>query len=161
MNKTTFTTGDDKKTLIVKRSFDASVDKVWQAFSIQDLLEQWWAPAPWKAVTKEFDFREGGHWLYAMTGPNGEQHWGMMKYETIEVETMLRGSDVFCDENGIPNDDLPAANWEYTFKQLGDKTTVTMTTVYVSPKDLQTVMDMGMEAGLSQALDQLEDLLGS
>ena len=100
MNKATFTVSADKKTLIVQRLFDAPVSKVWEAWTTQDLLEQWWAPKPWKAQTKSFIFREGGHWHYAMVGPEGEKHWGMNKYEEIDAQNMFRGLDVFVMKKG-------------------------------------------------------------
>src|SRR5690606_36527914 len=64
-----FVVDKDSLTVTVKRSFDAPVDLVWSAWTEANLLAQWWAPKPWKAVTKDMDFREGGRWLYAMTSP--------------------------------------------------------------------------------------------
>ncbi|MBL7949115.1 MAG: SRPBCC domain-containing protein, partial [Bacteroidia bacterium] len=49
--------------LIIHRTFLGPIDLVWRAWTEKDLLEQWWAPKPFKAVTKSYDFREGGHWL--------------------------------------------------------------------------------------------------
>ena len=57
------------KKVTVIRHFDAPVDHVWRAWTEVDLLDQWWAPKPWKAETKTMDFRSGGSWLYAMIGP--------------------------------------------------------------------------------------------
>lgn len=159
MNKAKFNVGDDKKTLIVERTFSAPISKVWEAWTTQELLEQWWAPKPWHAETKTFDFREGGHWHYAMVGPKGERHWGWMDYRKIDPENMFEGFDVFCDEAGEPNNNLPGADWKNEFEDLNGSTKVTITTVYASAKDLDTVMEMGMEQGLSQALDQLEEVV--
>ncbi len=159
MNKAQFTVSDDKKTLTVTRKFNAPVKKVWQAWTTQELLEQWWAPKPWKAETKTFEFKVGGHWHYAMVGPKGEKHWGWMGYHKIDPEKMFQGEDFFCDDQGEPNKDLPNVDWTNQFADQGETTTVTITSVYNSPKDLETVMEMGMKEGLTMTLDQLEDLI--
>jgi Activator of Hsp90 ATPase homolog 1-like protein len=65
--KTIYTIGEDKKTLIAERSFTAPLEKVWLAWTDSDLLEKWWAPAPWMARTKSFEFKEGGALLYGRT----------------------------------------------------------------------------------------------
>ena len=159
MNETRFTVSDDKKTLIVERKFDAPISKVWDFWTQQELLEQWWAPQPWKAVTKSFEFGEGGHWHYAMTGPDGEQHWGWMDYLQINSQNSFRGNDYFCDENGTVNYELPTADWTNEFVADGDSTLVKITTVYNSPEELDKVLEMGMKEGLTMTLGQLEQLL--
>ena len=64
--KTIYTISEDKRTLISERSFTASLEKVWGAWTDNERLEKWWAPAPWQARTKSFSFTEGGAWLYFM-----------------------------------------------------------------------------------------------
>lgn len=69
----------DKKNrkISVEREYNAPVDRVWSAWT--ERPDKWWAPKPWKARTKGMDFREGGYWLYAMQGPEGEEHCGLQK----------------------------------------------------------------------------------
>ena len=47
------------KRITVTRNFEAPLEQVWKALTEKDLLDQWWAPKPWKAKTKSMDFREG------------------------------------------------------------------------------------------------------
>lgn len=159
MNKTTFTPGGDDKTMVITRTFDAPLQRVWEAWTTQELLEKWWAPAPWKAVTKDFDFREGGRWLYAMTGPDGEKHWSLEKYLTIDPKTSFTADDFFCDEEGISNQDMPSNRWNVAFLEHEGKTDVTVTMTARSAQDLQKLTEMGFKEGFSQGLDQLEELL--
>lgn len=159
MNETIFTISDDKKTLVVERKFGAPVSKVWDCWTKQELLEQWWAPRPWKAVTKSFDFKEGGHWHYAMTSPEGQQHWGWMDYLHVDPQKNFRGNDCFCDEEGTANRQLPVADWHNEFKKTGNGTLVIVTTIYNAPEELDKVLEMGMKEGLTMTLDQLEELL--
>lgn len=93
----------------VKREFAAPVDKVWAAWTQSELLDQWWAPKPWKTETKSMDFREGGRWLYSMVGPGGERHWCLADYEKITPRQSFSALDAFCDEEGNINKDFPQA----------------------------------------------------
>src|SRR5215207_4001167 len=85
--------------LSVTREFDAPVARVWKAWTEAQLLDQWWAPKPWKAVTTSMDFREGGSWRYFMQGPEGERHYCLVEYYTIQHEKSFTGKDAFADEN--------------------------------------------------------------
>ena len=52
--------------IYVKREFDAGLPLVWQAWTTAELLDQWWAPLPYKNKTKLMDFRNGGVWHYSI-----------------------------------------------------------------------------------------------
>ena len=71
----------ENNTITVSREFAAELPLVWDAYTKSEMLDQWWAPKPWKARTKSMDFREGGFWHYAMVGPNGEEHWAFINYQ--------------------------------------------------------------------------------
>jgi hypothetical protein len=64
-----FTVDKATNSIHITREFAADLDLVWDAFTNAEILDQWSAPKPWKARTKEMDFREGGRWLYAMVSP--------------------------------------------------------------------------------------------
>ena len=59
MNKSVLTKDPGGKKLQVVEEFDVPVAAVWEAWTTPELLDQWWAPKPWKAETKSMDFREG------------------------------------------------------------------------------------------------------
>ncbi|MEM7297492.1 MAG: SRPBCC domain-containing protein, partial [Bacteroidota bacterium] len=92
MNKTTFTENLEDNQLIATRQFNAPVEKVWKAWSNKEFLCQWWAPAPYVCEILSMDFKEGGYWMYTMTGPEGDVYRGRMDYlvmkelEVIEAE---------------------------------------------------------------------------
>jgi uncharacterized protein YndB with AHSA1/START domain len=151
----------DKKnnTLTVKREFAATRQLVWDCYTKSELLEQWFAPKPFKAKTKTMDFREGGHWLYAMVDPQGTEHWGRMDYIKIQPIEKYAGLDGFCDSNGVLNPKLPRANWDVTFHDRGKNSMVETIVTYKSLTDLETVIQMGMKEGLTLTLESLDDLL--
>ena len=55
-----FTVDKTSNTVLVNREFDADLSLVWDAFTKQEILDQWWAPEPWKAKTKFMNFEVGG-----------------------------------------------------------------------------------------------------
>ena len=69
-----FTVDKTKNTINIKREFAADRVTVWDCYTKSEILDQWWMPMPWRSRTKSMDFREGGKWLYAAVGPNGEEH---------------------------------------------------------------------------------------
>lgn len=156
-----FLVDQEKNTITVRREFAAGRQLVWDCHTKSELLEQWFAPKPWKARTKSMDFQEGGHWLYAMCGPDGEEHWGRMDYFSILPIESYKGWDGFCNAEGELNAQLPRAEWHSTFEELSDKTMVQTVVTYASLADLETVIQMGMKEGLTMALDQLEELLNA
>ena len=84
-----FTVDKATKTVFVDKEFDADNDLVWDAFTKQEILDQWWAPKPWQSKTKSMDFRVGGRRLYAMVGPEGEEHWSIEEFTSITPKTNL------------------------------------------------------------------------
>jgi len=74
------------------------------------ILDQWWAPKPWKAETKTMDFRAGGSWLYFMKGPDGNGQWCSVGFSAIAPKRAFRLSRLFRmmreQERGFPGDEL-------------------------------------------------------
>ena len=95
MNETIITKLPDQKQLKVTRNFSAPVDLVWKAWTDPEILDKWWAPKPWKAVTKSMDFRPGGRWLYSMNGPAGERHWSKSDFLKINAQSMYEAMEAF------------------------------------------------------------------
>jgi uncharacterized protein YndB with AHSA1/START domain len=159
MNITNVTKDVPNKQIIIDRAINADGKGVWNAWTTKELLEQWWAPKPWNAVTKAFVFSEGGQWLYAMSGPEGEKVWALFQYSNIETEKHFSAVDAFCDEDGKINTILPGAVWHIEFVDEGAKTTLHVTIQYKTEEALHKTIEMGFEQGFSMALDNLEELL--
>ncbi|HRE50377.1 MAG TPA: SRPBCC domain-containing protein [Flavitalea sp.] len=149
----------ENKTIRVKREFNADLELVWQAWTTAELLDQWWGPKPWKAETKTMDFREGGFWLYAMAGPEGEKHWSKASYISIVKQRSFTAKDGFCDENGTINPAFPQNLWESLFSETGKQVLVTVTLTFDHLKDLEQTIAMGFKEGFTMGLNQLEELL--
>ncbi|SEI80882.1 Uncharacterized conserved protein YndB, AHSA1/START domain [Dyadobacter sp. SG02] len=154
-----FSVDKENNRVNVEREFAAPVGKVWAAWTQSELLDQWWAPRPWKARTKSMDFREGGTWLYAMVGPEGEEHWAKLDYKTINPEKNFSGIDAFCDENGKLNEEFARSTWTNTFTEADGSTTVSVVIQYDKYEDIEQIMQMGFKEGFTMALGNLDELL--
>jgi PhnB protein len=148
---------NNKVTVI--RYFDAPVEHVWRAWTETELIDQWWAPKPWKAETKEMDFRESGVWLYCMVGPEGERHWCRVDYKSINRQKSFTCLDAFCDENGSVNQDFPTMYWKVDFSKADSGTIVSVEVTFSSEADLEKIVEMGFEEGFTSALGNLDELL--
>lgn len=157
MNTTKFEVQGNKLTVI--RTFNASVELVWRAWTEVELLDKWWAPKPWKSETTKMDFKEGGERVYAMCGPKGEKHWALTRYKTINQLNSFTGEDAFCESEGEVNEDMPISTFKNHFESKDNLTTVTIISEYASESHLQQVIDMGMKEGLTMTLDSLAELL--
>lgn len=156
-----FTVDKSTKSITVKREFAAERPLVWDAFTKSEILDQWWAPKPWKARTKSMDFREGGHWLYAMIGPEGEEHWSFTNYEKIETQQYFSGTDGFSDADGKVNPNMPQSTWENIFQDSGEVTLVTIQISYADLAQLETTIRMGFKEGLTMAMEGLDEVLAT
>lgn len=143
--------------ITVDRSFAAPRDLVWAAWTKAELLDQWWAPKPWKAETKSMDFRPGGRWHYAMVGPEGEKHWALFDYEVIEDEKRFTGKDAFCDENAVKNPDFHSVSWSNSFEaESEDRTIVHVHMQFPSLEELEKHIEMGFKEGFTAGLENLD-----
>lgn len=154
-----FTVNKENNTINVKREFAADVALVWDAYTKAEILDQWWAPKPWKAKTKRMDFREGGQWLYAMVGPNGEEHWSVANYKSITPQKKFTGLDGFTDSEGNLNKDMPQSKWDVSFSEKGDHTMVELMISYDDFAQLEATIQMGFKEGLGMAMENLDALL--
>lgn len=158
MSKTVFIEDLENATLTITRSFSAPLAKVWDAFTKPELLDQWWAPLPWKTKTHEMKFEEGGFWKYTMNGPEGDSHACRMNYDEIVHQEKYTGSDYFCDDKFQIKDDMPGSTNVVSFMELDGRCEVVMISDFGTVEALQQVIKMGMKEGLTMAQDQLEQL---
>lgn len=145
--------------ITIKREFAADLPLVWDAYTKSEILDQWWASKPWKAKTKSMNFQEGGRWLYAMVGPQGEEHWAVLDYKKIIPKKGFTAIDAFSDADGNINKDLPGSHWEQTFTDKGDVTLVTGLISYETVEQLEAIIQMGFKEGITMAMEGLDELL--
>jgi uncharacterized protein YndB with AHSA1/START domain len=164
---TTIRTDREALTFTIERTFDAPRPLVFKAWSSCDYLTRWWGPTGWTVPTCEMDFRPGGTWFYGMQGPADDPKWskviayGKMTYREIVEPVLLAYVDQFADASGNAMPDMPEAVGTVDFVEIDGRTKVINTTTYASTADLEKVLGMGMEEGVTQTWDRLDEVLAS
>lgn len=154
-----FIVDKSSQTVNIKRTFDAPLSLVWDAFTKAELLDQWVAPKPWSSRTKTMDFRVGGRRIYAMVSPEGNERWAIQQYLVIDPKTHFKLFNAFADANDNP--ELPGSDWDYRFTEVGDTTMVHITIYNESLERMERMIAMGFEQGFMASLDNLIQLLAA
>jgi uncharacterized protein YndB with AHSA1/START domain len=154
-----FSVDKENKKITIKRAFAANQDLVWDAFTKKEILDQWWAPKPWKVKTKLMDLRNGGQWLYAMVSPDGEEHWSLVEYVNVAPVTRFTGKDAFTDSDGNINKEMPRSKWEVTFTGKEAHTIVDFHISYDDLAQLEATIAMGFKEGITMTMEVLDELL--
>jgi uncharacterized protein YndB with AHSA1/START domain len=147
------------KTVFVNREFAADLSLVWDAFTKQEILDQWWAPKPWVSKTKLMNFEPGGRRFYAMVSPEGQEHWAIQKYTSISPTTNFKFLNAFADKDENPH--LPGSDWDLNFSEKNGTTTVNITIVNDSLERMENMIEMGFKEGFTMTLNYLETLLAT
>lgn len=153
-----FTVHKENSTVNVKREFSATIDDVWAAWTEPAILDLWWAPAPWKSRTKSMDFKIGGRRIYAMLGPEGEEHWAIADFSSITPKTNFKYLDAFSDKEGNLNTEFPRSDWDVNFTEQGDLTTVDIAIKHKNLADLEMIIQMGFKEGFTIAMEGLDKI---
>ena len=94
-----------------------------------------------------------------MTGPEGEKAPGYWRFQVIEQGKRIRFDDGFADQEGNPDPNMPAMVMEMTLDAEEGRTRMTTVTKFNSIDDLEQVLEMGMEEGMTSAMGQIDALL--
>lgn len=156
-----FTVDKSTKSVNVTREFAADKNSVWSAWTEKEILDKWWAPKPWKTDTKSLDFSEGGKWIYAMRGPEGEEHWSLANYTSIQPKDFFKATDAFCDKEGNINPEMPQTHWNVQFADQNGHTIVSIQLTFDTMEDLEKLTQMGFKEGFTMAMENLDAIFAS
>lgn len=159
MNNLLFDFIVDKSTrsVFVTREFNAGLSLVWDAFTTQELLDQWWAPKPWASKSKFMNFKVGGRRFYAMVSPEGQEFWSVQDYTSISPKTNFKMMSAFADKD--ENADLPGSDWDLSFSETDGITKVAIVITNESLERMEKMIEMGFQGGFTMTLDYLAQLL--
>src|SRR5229473_94113 len=152
-----FTVDKSKKTVFVNREFDADLSLVWDAFTKQEILDQWWAPKPLASKTKFMNFKVGERRFYAMVSPEGQERWSIQKYTSISPKTNFKLLNAFADKDENP--ELPGSDWDLNFSEQNGTTKVSISIYNESLARLEKMIEGGFGEGTSMQLNNLSELL--
>ncbi len=150
-----------EKQLIITRVFDASIERVWQAWSEPQQIEKWLGPEGFSTRVEAHDFTEGGHWRYVLIGPDGAEYPSVGIYKEIIPHKKIVSTDEFGEDYEPPeSSDLPQGMVTTTlFEDQGGKTKLTILISHPTVEDRIKHEEMGVISGWNSTLDNLEALL--
>lgn len=150
----------DSLTMTTTAEFDATPERVWQLWSDPRQLERWWGPPEYPATMTSHDLRPGGRVAYHMTGPSGDQPKGLWDVVEVDPPRSIVFRDLFADDDGNPNPDMPAMTARVNIEDIGQgRTRMSIESIFPSTQAMEQVLAMGMEEGLKSALGQIDAIL--
>lgn len=156
-----FTVDKTTNSVFVNREFAAELSLVWDAFTKQEILDQWWAPKPWQSRTKSMAFKVGGRRFYAMVSPEGQEHWSIQDYTDIRPKTNFKYVDSFADQHENINTSFPSTKWNLNFIETNGVTKVSIEIQHDSLESLEQIIQMGFKEGFTMTLNDLDHLLNT
>jgi len=140
------------RTMTITSEFAAPVERVWQLWADPRQLERWWGPPTYPATVVAHDLAPGGKVSYFVTGPEGDRRTGW--WDVIAVEAPKR----LTFEMGDPDIPTMTARVDLSGRP-GGGTRMVIEVAFSSPEDMDLLLGMGFEQGLTAALTQTDALL--
>ena len=156
-NKATVTLPSDTEILIT-REFDAPRRLVYRAWTTPELVRRWWSGHRGEMKVVEIDLRVGGRWRYVMVANGGFEVAFHGEYREIVPEERIVHTEVF--EVPEASEGEPAIN-EVTFSEADGRTTLSLLSRTPNRQVRDAIMDSGMELGMQEQMDLLEELARS
>lgn len=155
-----FTVDKNAKTIIINREFAADLTLTWDCWTKAELLDQWWAPKPYRNETISMQFVPDGVWHYAMVSPEGERHYCKAFYQEINAHSRFSYKDSFCNDKGETLSEMPSMLWNNSFTSpTTSKTLVTILLKFETIEALEGILKMGFKEGFTMGLGNLDELL--
>ena len=154
-----FTVDKSTNTVLISKEFSAELSLVWDAFTRQEILDQWWAPKPFESKTKVMEFKVGGRRFYAMVSPEGQEMWQLQQYTAITPKTNFKFLSVFADKDENPH--LPGSDWDLNFNEVNGITKVSISIYNESLERMEKMIEMGFKEGFTMTLNELDNLIST
>lgn len=143
----------DQPVFQFRRFFKAPPALVFQAWTDPEFLRNWWGPRHLEIVSCDVDLRVGGGYRIVHRAPDGQQFAFHGEYREIDPPNRLSSTFVF---EGAPD---YVAIETATFEQVDGGTLVNGTTLYQTIEARDMHVSSGMESGMIESYDRLDELL--
>jgi uncharacterized protein YndB with AHSA1/START domain len=154
---------------VLSRTFDASREDVWEAFTQPEHLKHWWGTPGSSVEIARHELKPGGIFHYCMKLPDGRAMWARFIFREIIAPERLVWLNGFSDEHGgltrnpwVPNFPLETLN-TVTLAEQGGKTLLTITVVPFQASNEEARVFAGglngMKIGLGASFQVLADHL--
>jgi uncharacterized protein YndB with AHSA1/START domain len=138
--------------IVITREFDAPKHLVFQAWTTPELVKRWWSGQRGQMTVAEIDLRVGGAWRYVMVAEGGFEVAFHGEYREISPDERLVWTEVY---EGMPEGQ--AVNTA-TFVEAEGRTTLTVVMQLGCREVRDAIIDSGMEGGMQEGMDLLEQV---
>ena len=143
-----------KRTLTLKKIFDAPIELVWEAWTEPKHIAGWWGPKGMTVQIIEHNFKVGGKWKYVMAMPNGSEFIGEGIYsEIVKLKKIVTSANFIPMTEGVEIKAL--------FERSGKKTSFTFSVVHPTEEYCRAQEKMGFYNGWGSTFDRLAEYLQS
>ena len=143
--------------ILITREFDAPKHLVFKALTTPELVKRWWHAKRGEVTICEIDLRVGGKWRYVMVADGGFEVGFHGEYREIVPNERIVSTEVY---EGMPQGDGPEQGTlnTATFTEEDGRTTLTVLVEAPSKEIRDAIIASGMEAGMQDAMDLLEQV---
>jgi uncharacterized protein YndB with AHSA1/START domain len=158
---TATTSGTAKVTLpadtqiLITRDFNAPKQFVYRALTEPELIKRWWNAKRGEVTLADVDLRVGGTWRYVMVTNDGTEVAFHGTFREIVPNERIVTTEIY-EMPGLTDDD--AAVNTMTLTENDGRTTMTLLSEHPSKESRDAVIASGMEAGMQDAYDLLEEV---
>jgi uncharacterized protein YndB with AHSA1/START domain len=147
--------------ILITREFDAPKHLVYRAYTTPELVKRWWHANRGEMTVAEIDLRVGGKWRYAMIARGGLEVAFHGEYLELVPDERIVSTEFYEGvPEGVSVEDGTTVNTA-TFIEADGRTTLTILVQAPNKLTRDAIVDSGMEAGLQDAMDLLEQLASS
>ncbi|MGZ7049639.1 MAG: SRPBCC family protein [Methanobacterium sp.] len=155
-NNTSITAEPGKQEILIEREFDAPRELVFKAFTDPELYKQWIGPRGLKTTIETFEPRNGGSWRYIQEDEDGNKFaFHGVNHEVLPPERII---DTFEFE-GLPETGHVILDTLKLEALPGNRTKIVDQSVFQSVEDRDGMMQSGMEEGVNDSYERLDELL--
>jgi uncharacterized protein YndB with AHSA1/START domain len=141
--------------ILITREFDAPRQLVYRAWTTPELVKRWWHAKRGTMTVAAIDLRVGGRWRYAMVTDGGFEVGFHGEFREIVPNERLVSTEVY---EGIPDAEEHAALNTLTLTDVGGRTILTVLVEHPTREGRDAHIDSGMEPGMQDAMDLLEEV---
>ena len=147
--------------ILIEREFHAPRHLVYKAYTTPELVRQWWHAKRGEVTRVEIDLRVGGKWRYVMTACGGPEVGFHGEYrEVVPGERIVATETYEGVPEGVSEEDATTLNTA-TFTERDGRTRLTILVEAKNRFARDAIIQSGMEDGLQDALELLEQIAGS
>ncbi len=141
--------------ILITREFDAPRHLVYRAWTTPELVKRWWHAKRGTMTVAEIDLRVGGRWRYAMVTDGGFEVGFHGEFREIVPNERIVSTEVY---EGIPDAEEHAALNTLTLTEVDGRTILTVLVEHPTKEGRDAHIDSGMEPGMQDAMDLLEEV---